>query len=283
MTRVKIFSDSTCDLPKEEIEKMSVGIIPLIVAFGEETLRDKVDIDTPQVLERIKKTGILPQTAAPSPLDFYEAFRPYVEQDIPVIYIGIATCLSSTVSNALMAATMFPLGTVFVVDSLNLCGGMGALVRMAYRFAAEGDAPAAIIDKIEAIAPNYKLFFTMDKLDLLHKGGRCSGIEFVMGTVLGIKPIIQMTPEGLKVRKKVRGKAKALEEMVQEIAADKERILFDEAHVAAISGSEAERESLITRIKEETGLDTVHCYDVGSTIASHCGDGTVGFGYFLKP
>lgn len=283
MIRVKIFSDSTCDLPKEEIEKMSVGIIPLIVAFGEESYRDKVELDTPQVLERIKKTGVLPQTAAPSPLDFYEAFRPYVEQDIPVIYVGLASCLSSTVSNALMAATMFPLGTVFVVDSLNLCGGTGAVVRMAYRFAEAGDAPSAIVDKLEAIVPNYKLFFTMDKLDLLHKGGRCSGVEFVMGTVLGIKPIIQMTPDGLKVWKKARGKAKALEEMVQEIAADKERILFDEVHIAAISGSEAERESLIARIGAETGIDTFHRYDVGSTIASHCGDGTVGFGYFLKP
>ena len=283
MTRVKLFADSTCDLPKGEIEKMSIGIVPLLVSFGGQSYHDKVEIDTIDVLEKIKETGVLPQTAAPSPLDFYEAFRPFVEQDIPVIYIGLSSKLSSTVSNAFMAATMFPLGTVFVVDSLNLCGGIGGVVRMAYRFAQEGDAPSAIVDKLEQIIPNYKLFFTMDKLDLLHKGGRCSGLEFIMGTMLGIKPIIQMSAEGLKPWKKVRGKAKALEEMVKEIAGDKDRILFDEVHVASISGSEEERQRLQEDISRATGITTFHQYDVGSTIASHCGDGTVGFGYFLKP
>lgn len=283
MEGIKIFSDSTCDLSKEEIKRMDVGIIPLTINFNDELYKEGIDIDTKGLLDKVKELGILPKTSAPSPVEFYEAFRPYVENGESIIYIGLSSKLSSTVSNAMIAKNMFDDNeNIHVIDSLNLCGAIGGLVRIAYNFLGDGCSVEETVEKVENILKNYKLFFTMDKLDYLYKGGRCNGMQFVLGSTFGVKPIIEMTTEGVKVWKKTRGKKKAIEMMLEEAERDKDKIYNDEIHVAAIAGSENELVTLKEELTKRTGITKFHEYSVGCTIASHCGEGTVGFGYFLK-
>ncbi|WP_066505802.1 DegV family protein [Abyssisolibacter fermentans] len=281
MTNLKIFSDSTCDLSQSDIEQMDIGIIPLTVTFDNTSYKDKAEINTKELLTTVNNTGILPTTASPSPNNFYESFLPYINNNIPVLYIGLCSKLSSTIANAHIAASMLPQGSVYIVDSLNLCGGLGALVRIAYRLKKQNMHINDIVSYLNKIAPNYKLFFIMNKLDYLYKGGRCSGLEYTVGSLLGIKPIIQMSPNGLQVFKKVRGKKKAVKYMVSELLKDINRILFSEIHIASIYGSNKQREELKQTLKEASKVEIFHEYDIGCTIASHCGDGTFGFGYFI--
>lgn len=283
MNGIKIFSDSTCDLPIEEVNRMDIGIIPLTINFGEEVYKEGIDITTKEILDKVKKTGELPKTASPSPAEFYAAFEPYVEKGDTIIYIGLSSKLSSTVANAMIAKNMFDNNeNIHIIDSLNLCGAIGGLVRNTYNFLEEGKSVEDTIAEIEEVLHHYKLFFTMDKLDYLYKGGRCSGMQFILGSTFGVKPIIEMTTEGLDVWKKTRGKKKAIEMMLEEAERDKDRIYNDEIHIAAITGSEKELEGIKEQLTKRTGITKFHEYSVGCTIASHCGDGTVGFGYFLK-
>lgn len=282
MQRIKLFSDSTCDLPQAEITAMDVDIIPLLITIKDVEYLDGVTIDSNLLFQKVAETKSLPQTASPSVQTYYEAFQPYVEKGIPVLYIGLSSKLSSSYEHAKLAAEMFPAGMVAVIDSLNLCGGIGALVRMAYRFQQEGKSLPEIVTLLEQIAPHYKLFFTMDSLKYLRKGGRCTLGQLIASNTLNIKPIIQMSKDGLSVWKKARGKKNALKLMLDEIERDKEKILFDEIHVATIYGDYAERNQLKADLQERTGITVYHEYDIGCVIASHCGEGTIGFGYFLK-
>ena len=263
MEGIKIFSDSTCDLPIEEVNRMNIGIIPLTINFGEEVYKEGIDITTKEILDKVKKTGELPKTASPSPAEFYSAFEPYVEKGDTIIYIGLSSKLSSTVANAMIAKNMFDNNeNIHIIDSLNLCGAIGGLVRNTYNLLEEGNSVEDTIAEIEKVLHHYKLFFTMDKLDYLYKGGRCSGMQFILGSTFGVKPIIEM--------------------MIEEAERDKDRIYNDEIHVAAITGSEKELEGIKEQLTKRTGITKFYEYSVGCTIASHCGDGTVGFGYFLK-
>lgn len=283
MEGIKIFSDSTCDLSIEEVNRMDIGIIPLTINFEEKLYKEGLDINTGEVLAKVKELGVLPKTSAPSPAEFYEAFKPYVEKGESIIYIGLSSKISSTVSNAMIAKNMFDNNEkIYVIDSLNLCGGIGGLVRIAYNFLEEGCPIEQTVKNVEEILHKYKLFFTMDKLDYLYKGGRCSGMQFVLGSTFGVKPIIEMTTDGLDVWKKTRGKKKAIELMLEEAERDKDKIYNDEIHIAAITGSEKELENIKEELTKRTGITKFYEYSVGCTIASHCGEGTVGFGYFLK-
>jgi len=281
MSTIKLFSDSTCDLPKEEIERMNVGIIPLVVTFEEDAYNDGVNITPPDLFNIVDERNMLPKTSAPSPIDFYNAFKPFVDQGSSIIYIGLSSKISTTIQNAQLAANKLGSNKVHIVDSLNLCGAIGGLVRTAYNYIHEGSSAEETVRRIEKIIPNYKLFFTVDNLDYLYMGGRCSSVESIFGSILDIKPIISMSPAGLKLWKKTRGKWKAIRMMIKEAAEDKNKILFNEIHLAHSIGSEEEAQRIKEMLIKETGITNYHEYTIGCVISSHCGPGTLGFGYFL--
>ncbi|MDD3226221.1 MAG: DegV family protein [Tissierellia bacterium] len=281
MSTIKLFSDSTCDLPKEEIERMNVGIIPLVVTFEEDAYNDGVNITPPDLFNIVDERNMLPKTSAPSPIDFYNAFKPFVDQGSSIIYIGLSSKISTTIQNAQLAANKLGSNKVHIVDSLNLCGAIGGLVRTAYNYINEGSSAEETVRRIEKIIPNYKLFFTVDNLDYLYMGGRCSSVESIFGSILDIKPIISMSPAGLKLWKKTRGKWKAIRMMIKEAAEDKNKILFNEIHLAHSLGSEEEAQRIKEMLIKETGITNYHEYTIGCVISSHCGPGTLGFGYFL--
>ncbi len=282
MDNIKLFADSTCDLPIDKIKEMDVGIVPLLVTFNNKTYRDGVDIKPDEMFNLVDKYNTLPKTSSPSPLDFYKAFEPFVNKGKEIIYIGLSSKLSSTIQNAQLAARQFPKGAVRVIDSLNLCGAIGGLITYAHEFVKKGFPIDKIVNIIEKMVPNYKLFFAIETLDYIHMGGRCNSVEKIFGSMLNIKPIINMSIEGLKVWKKTRGKSKAINLMINELVKDKDRIYKDELHIACASGNEEEMEQVKKQIETKTGIKTFSKYTTGCVISSHCGRGTVGFGYYLK-
>jgi DegV family protein with EDD domain len=235
---IKIFADSTCDLSSEEAEKLGVGIVPLKVSFNSKSYKDGVDINSEELFQLVDKHGSLPLTSSPSPIDFYDSFKPYVSRGQQILYIGLSSKISSTIQNAKLASDYFPEDSVYVVDSLNLCGAIGALVKYAAEFIEKGMELDEVLYNLNKLIPNYRLFFTIDTLDYLHKGGRCSSVEKIFGSMLNIKPIIEMTPEGLDVRKKTRGKRKALDMMLKQLKEDKDNIYKKEIQIASAPGNE---------------------------------------------
>ena len=282
MTELKLFTDSTSDLTHEECREMGVDMIPLSINFSDKSYLDKVNITSEKLLEIINSTGELAQTASPSPVAFCEAFAPYVEKGIPVLCICLASSPSSTCSNAAIAAQNFPEGAVTVIDSNTVAGLLGALVRACYEMQKADEPIEKIIEEARFLADHQRLYFTVDSLTYLHKNGRVNSASYVAGSLLGIKPIIEMTKEGLVVKSKVRGNAKAISEMISYAKADKDKIRYGILNVASIGSTRQQLDSLRKSLEDATGITKFYEYEVGCTLVGHTGNGVYGLGYFVN-
>lgn len=281
--KIKIFADSTCDLPSSWIEEHDIGIIPLYVVFGEDSLRDGVDITPVELYAKVEETGSLPKTAAPSPSDFIAAFSPHVDRGEDILYISLSSELSSTYQNALIAAGEMPPGKVTVVDSLNLSCGIGLLVMKAVNAANEGASIPQIVDLLNSYVDQVECEFVIDTLDYLYKGGRCSGMQNLIGSLLKIRPVIKVVNGSMTPAYKVRGKKeKALDQMLAnalEHVQDMDNDLIIVVHTMA----ESEALMLQKALQEKTGARQVSISTAGCVICSHCGPQTVGLMYAKKP
>lgn len=282
MSKVKIFADSTSDLPAGWIERYDIGLVPLYVVFGNETFRDGIDITPLDIYRRVEAEGQLPKTTAPSPKDFMSAFGPYIDQGMDIVYISLSSKLSSTYQNALIAAAEFPEGRIHIVDSLTLCSGIGMLVMKAVRLAEKGWGAAEIAGQVAALRPQVVTQFVIDTLEYLYKGGRCSGMQNIMGSLLQIRPVLKMVDGNIIPAYKVRGrKEKAVQLMLDNALADKDQMDEDLILVAhTLAEEEAHRLSVILR--EQTGVREVAVAEAGCVISSHCGPHTVAIMYARK-
>lgn len=281
MTNLKLFADSTCDLSLDECRAMDIDMIPISISFKDKTYLDKIDISSKELLEIIKTTGELAQTASPSPLTFYNAFAPYVEKDIPVLCLCLSPSLSSTYANAVIASKNFPEGAVTVIDSQSVCGLIGTMLRICHQLKEQDASVADIISEVKYLSNNYRLYFTLDKLDNLYKSGRLGSTAYIAGSLLGIKPILEMTKDGLKVVKKTRGHAKATDEMIALAKVHKGNIKYP-ITVASLGSATQHLDGLKKGLTEATGVEVAYECEVGCSLAGHTGDGVYGFGIFLK-
>ncbi|MBQ6868532.1 MAG: DegV family protein [Clostridia bacterium] len=282
MTELKLFTDSTSDLTHEECREMGIGMIPLSINFNDKSYLDKVNITSEKLLEIMSSTGEIAQSASPSPVAFCEAFATYVEKNITVLCICLASSLSSTYSNAVIASQNFPEGAVTVIDSNTVAGLLGALVRACYVMQKNDEPVEKIIEEARYLADHQRLYFTVESLTQLHKNGRLSSASYVAGSLLGIKPIIEMTKEGLKVKTKVRGNAKAINEMINLVKADKDRIRYNILNVASVGSTRQHLDSLRKSLNEATGINEFYEYEIGCTLVCHTGNNAYGFGYFVN-
>lgn len=282
MTNIQIFSDSTCDLPPYLLEKHHIGLIPLYVVFGDDSYRDGVDLTPEQLYEMVDRRGTLPKTAAPSPADFYKAFEPAIKAGKQILYIGLSSGISSTQQNAKIAAEEFPAGSIEIVDSLNLSNGIGLLVMKAADYAAEGMELSRIAGLIRGMVPDVETEFVIDTLDYLYKGGRCSGVQMLLGSLLKIRPVIKVVEGGMILAEKLRGKhEKVLEALLHRVLAHKDEIEPDRIFIPNSMTPESSL-WLKERLEKELHFGEIVISEAGCVISSHCGKNTVGVIYRKK-
>lgn len=281
MAKVKIFADSTCDLPSQLIERHQIGIVPLYVLFNDEIYRDGIDITTPDLFKKVEELGVLPTTAAPSPGDFINAFRPSLDEGYDIVYIGLSSQLSVTLNNARLVAEELAPGRLEVVDSKNLSTGIGLLVLEAVDLVKEGLDAQTIASKIRALTPKVETEFVIDTLDYLYKGGRCSGLAHFMGSMLKIRPSIKVVDGGMVPASKFRGsRAKALQGFLDLVLAKKEDISPKRAFVTNSICSDSP--FLESGLLDHTDLREVITARAGCVISSHCGPNSIGILYIRK-
>ncbi|WP_405082656.1 DegV family protein [Paenibacillus chitinolyticus] len=281
MAPIKMFTDSTNDLNPHYLKENEIGVVPLYVVFGDDSYRDGVDI-TPEVLYRkVEQSGKLPKTAAPSPADFEKAFRPHIEQGFDIVYIGLSSEVSSTYQNAVLTSDLFPEGRITVIDSRNLATGIGILICKAVEAAKQGRSAAEIEAMVKSFIPKVSTEFIIDTLDYLHKGGRCTSLQAFFGSLLKIRPVVQVKDGSMILTSKVRGKReKALEQLVDNALAFKHEMDPDVLFVTH-SMAQEEAELVRARLLQETGVKRIEITETGCVISSHCGPQTVGI-VFIK-
>lgn len=280
--QVKIFTDSISDVPEQWAAKYDIGIVPLYVVFGDTAFKDKVEITTNQIYERVDAHGEIPRTSAPSPADCLTAFQPYVDQGDTIVFISMSSKLSSTYQNALIAADDFPKGSVYVVDSLNVSGGLAILVRRAAEAAQSGASAQEIIAMIEETRDRIQMEVLVDNLDYLHKGGRVSSVQHMIGSLLKIRPVLRIKDGFVVSADKYRGKKeKAIERILQEFT-DNIHKVDQELIVIAQTLAEKAADYIRTTILEKTNAKEVAIIEGGCAISCHCGPRTVAIMYMNK-
>lgn len=283
MKKVKLLVDSTCDLPLNLLKANDVDIIPLMVNFNEEGYEDLVELSTADLYRKVEEKGILPKTAARSIEKFKEVYQKFFDQGYEeIVFIGISGYFSSTIQNALTAGNEFP-GRVFVHDSLNLSSGEGLQILKAIEMIKEGLEGKEILSRLQEIAPRVRSQFAVESLEYLYKGGRCSQTSYYFGKGFKIKPIIRVVDGKMIVYKKPIGKMEnALNKMVEILKSDWGNVDLGTVMITH-SMADSSAEYLHRKLKDFVPEDKIMITDAGCVISSHCGKGTIGILYILKP
>ena len=203
MSKIIISTDSTCDLPKELIEKYDIKVLPLNIVSDTESKKDGIEIKTKDVFDYQKTTGKLLKTAAANLAEWEDFFDGLPEND-GVINFTISGEMSSTFMNSKLAAEERE--NIYTVDSQNLSTGIGLLILTACDLREQGLFAKEIYEKIEATKPLVRSSFVLDTLEFLHKGGRCSAVAALGANLLKLKPCIEVENGKMDAAKKYRGK-----------------------------------------------------------------------------
>lgn len=285
MNKVKIITDSTSDLGKDLALKYDIEIIPLYVNFGEESYKDGENITTEELYQLVEKKKELPKTAAIDIVTLTDAFKKWTDLGYDVVFSGISMQMSRTYENALMAVEEIGLkDRIYIVDSMNLSTGIGLTILKACDLRDQGLGAKEIADKMNEITKKVKAQFGIETMDYLYKGGRCSGVAKVFGTLLKIKPIIFVRDGKMTVGMKPLGKMKvALDKMINMFLEDYKNDKVDRdkvfiTHSIAFESEKYIRERLESEVKDMEIISTV----AGCVISSHCGKGTIGILYITK-
>ncbi|UWG99011.1 DegV family protein [Dehalobacter sp. DCM] len=281
MRKVKIITDSTNDLSDVILQKYDISVIPLHVDFGGESYRDGVDLLPKDLFKLVEEKNMLPKTAAPSPFNFSEVYREYVEQGQDIIVITISSHMSSTYQNAVLASEEYPEGRIFVVDSQNLSTGIGSLVVLAAEYALQGLEAKEIADRVQRLVPKVQVSFVIDTMEYLYKGGRCNVLQSIMGSMLKIRPMISVDSGKMFMKDKVRGdKKKGLDKMLANTA--KDSIDSERIFITHSLGSEDEALYLKSILEMSFPEKEIITTDAGCVISSHCGQKTIGVIYIRQ-
>lgn len=209
---VRIITDTSCDLPQEDLDKYSIEMIPLKITFEDgQTFLDRVDISPALFVDKMAKSKTLPKTSAPDPDTFISYFEKGLREAGQVLFVSLSSGLSSTYQTAILARKMLESNNICIFDSLTASLGTGIAAIKAARMADLGMNVHTIIEQLSSIRKTREVLFTLDTLENVVKGGRLSRFQGMAGTVLNIKPILRGNPEGIpEIIEKVRGRKKAI-------------------------------------------------------------------------
>ena len=281
MPRVGIVCDSTCDLGPEWLNAHDITMVPLKVLFGDDTYLDWIDFEPAQFYEMLVKSPKLPKTSQPSPADFAKAFSALVEAGCEeIVSIHLTAALSGTYESAAMASkdTAVP---VHVIDTKR-CSQATALVVKAAMAARDAGASGTEVARVaQETADDVSMFFILDTLEYLVKGGRAGKATGLAASVLNIKPVLQFNSDGIiEPFKKAKGSRKAMQMLAEHIAADAKA--NGRVRVAILNACVPELAEDMRVALDAAGAD----YElesiglVGAVIGTYAGPGAVGCGYY---
>lgn len=281
MSKVAIVTDSSANLLVEQAEEQDIHIVPLRVIFGQQSLRDGVDITTRQFYEMLTRAPELPTTSQPSTGDFVEVYGRLSKEAEGVVSIHLADSLSGVLKSALLAREMVTEVPIEVIDSGTTSLGLGLIVLAAAQAARQGKDLHEVVEVVHELIPKTNVLFVVDTLKYLHMGGRIGGAAALLGTALNIKPIVevgngQVTPVG-RVRSKCVAKERMLEIMGQRLGSAQSILHAAVAHAASPDEAEELRAELFSRFQPAEFYLT----ELTPALGTHGGPGALGLGWYV--
>ena len=270
---VRIVTDSAADLPADEVAALGVEVVPLSIRFGTDEYTDGVDLSVAEFYEKLASTDALPETAAPAPGAFEAAFRRQAEAGADaVVCVNLSEGLSATIQAARNAAKALEGELpVRVIDSTSITSGLGTQVRLASEAAAGGASVDEVVALVESLAGRTHVLGALDTLDNLKKGGRIGGAQALLGSLLSIKPLLDISTGEVAEAGKARTRRKALEWLRDQVFALPEAEQLTVAH-----GMAPDLDDMLALLAPRYPADSIRVTTIGPTIGTHGGPRVMG-------
>lgn len=279
--RVAIVTDSTCDLPGELVEQYKIQVVPQILIMGERTWQDGVDIDPPAFYELLRTSSDFPSSSQPSVVTFQEVFSRLSEEVDGIVAAVVSDELSGTLNSAQMAAANLPDVPIEVIDTRAVSMQLGFIVLAAARAAAAGASLQAVADTVRDMIGGVTIYFVVDTLEYLHRGGRIGAAARLFGTALSLKPVLTIDDGIVTPVTKVRTRRKARDkvlDLVQDALAGQKGAQMAVLHIAAPDEAGQFMEQLETRFRPAELI----CTECGPVVGTHAGPGTLGVAFYVE-
>lgn len=275
-----IVADTTCGLPRPLLEERGIPVIPQVITFEEESYHDDRELDTATFLEKLRTSPTLPKTSAPEPWLYYSVFEEARKSSQSVIVVAPTSKASGTVRSAQTAAREFPDVDIRVVDSQTVSANLGSLVLLADDMAKAGQSPDEILARLDALIPRGQLYFVVDTLEYLARGGRIGGAARLLADLLEIKPILQVKDGQVEPCERHRTKRRALARLVDVVAEAFQGGTGSYLSVIHVQ-AEAEVQKLVEDLQARVPVASIPVYELPPAIVVHSGPKAIGVGFFL--
>ena len=275
-----IVADTTCGLPRELLERRGIPFVPQVVIFGDQSFHDNGELDTPAFLKKLKAASSLPKTAAPEPTLYYPIFKNAQEKGESVIVVAPSSKISGTVRSAETAAQEFPGLDIRVIDTLTISCNLGSLVLIADQMAKAGKSADEIEHAIKTMIPRGRLYFVVDTLEYLAKGGRIGGAKALLGELIQIKPILAIRDGQAEAYEQQRTRHRSLARLVEIVESQCPKSAEARLSVLQVAAGD-EAEQLAANLKSRMNLPDIPIYELPPAIVVHGGPGAMGVGFFV--
>ena len=272
---VKIVTDSSCDLPDALVSELGIDVVPLTIRFGAEELVDRRDLSPSEFWARCATSAELPSTAAPSPGAFEEVFRAAAAAGAEgVMCVVLSSKLSATGESAQAASrAVADVVPVTVVDSLSVSLGHGMMAVQGARRAAAGATLDEIVSLAEDMARRTKIFATLDTLEYLKRGGRIGAAQALLGSILSIKPCIEVVDGKVEPGPKQRTRSRSLQWLADQVAAQ------NVENLAVLHGDAPDVDTLLGLLTPHFAPDQIVIGQLGAVVGAHTGPRTIGVAF----
>jgi DegV family protein with EDD domain len=276
---VRIVTDSACDLPEAACTELGVEVVPLTIRFGDREYVDRVELSTDAFWRELQSASVLPETAAPSVGAFEETFRRLGDEGADgIVCINLSARLSATMQSAQVAAKALD-GEIpiEVIDSQSASMGIGNLVLYAARRAESGASVDEIVREIEDRRSRQHVYATVDTLEYLRKGGRIGGAQAMLGSMLSIKPVIEVRDGVVEPAAKVRTRSKALRYLIDQIPDGKVEA------ISVLHAAAPDLDEFLAMMEPKIPDAEVVVGTIGPVVGVHTGPRVIGIAFVERP
>ncbi|HEY9089171.1 MAG TPA: DegV family protein [Anaerolineaceae bacterium] len=278
---IKIVADTTSGLSVDAAQKLGIPYLPQIINFGDESYRDDTEMDSATFLKRLMTSSTLPKTAAPPPALYMPIFQELTDAGHTVIVLTPSAKVSGTFRSAEVAAQDFPGKDIHVVDTNIVASGLGDLVMVAHNLAQQGMDANAIIKQVQTLAERWKVYFVVDTLEFLRRGGRIGGAAALVGGLLQVKPILTWDKDQITSFESQRTQKRAHARLRELVYAECPR--SEHAHLAVMQGgAEPQAKELAEEFCANLGMAHVRVDLLPPAILTHAGPGVLGVSFFTE-
>jgi len=279
MSKIAIVTDSTAYLPKAFVDLHNIRVVPLKIHWDDTTFEDGIDINPTEFYDRLATSSTIPTTSQPPIDEFLQIYDELASDHDGIIVPVISSGISGTVSSAKTAASKFSKVPVEVIDSLSTAAGLAMVVKAVAQTVSDGTNLTSTKQLAEDVVHKLDLFFAVDTLKYLHKGGRIGGASRYFGAALSIKPILYLDDQGkIDALEKVRTKKKVIERLIElaVVKAAGNPVHVGIMHANALEEAKDIQKQLISQLDcRESGL-----FEISPVIGTHVGPGTLGIGVY---